>query len=486
MRLAEPAGVVALVMSLAMIAAACSSSDGAGGQAGASDAGDESSASTSDRPDAESTADASVGDSAVDEAGSADDGSPSEAAAGPGTLVDVSAEYGIDEALLGIRGHAVATADVNDDGWADLFVGTFADRPTETYQERGASGPAPDRLLLGGPDGFVVDESFEPPFGRAAGAHFADLDNDGDPDLIVSRNPREGERAAAPSEVYRNDGGVLSPATVLDEFLGGRAVDTLDYDGDGLLDIVLVEDRWSYASTQIFHNEGDLEFRGVGNEVGIPDGVFGLGLGIGDLNGDGALDLVVGGSNRIFLGDGAGFREAAASPLPWALKGDEDDPAHVALADVDGDGDVDILIGQHFNSTIDFGEPEPIRLFDNQGVGSDGEPSFLDVTDAAGLPWLDTKSPQILVVDLDGDGLDEIVTTATYEDVASGLRTPLVLSPSNDVPGTFDAPAVEVGPHYWIDAVTLDANQDGRLDLFFVEWEPSLGSRLFLNLPGGN
>ncbi len=482
---------VAFFVAAAMIAGACSSSEGASGQAEAVESSDDGTVSTGEAIGQDSAGDSTAEDEAREESaggakGSGDDGLPSAAAAGRGTLVDVSTEYGIDEALLGIRGHAVATADVNDDGWADLFVGTFADRPPETYQERGASGPAPDRLLLGGPDGFLVDESFDPPFGRAAGARFADLDNDGDPDLIVSRNPRESERAAAPSEVYRNDDGVLSPVTVLDEFLGGRAVDTLDYDGDGLLDIVLVEDRWSSASTQVFHNEGDFEFRAVGNDVGIPDGVFGLGLGIGDLDGDGALDLVIGGSNRIFLGDGAGFREAAASPLPWELKGDEDDPAHVALADVDGDGDLDILIGQHFNSTIDFGEPEPIRLFANQGVGADGEPRFEDVTDAAGLPLLDTKSPQILVVDLDGDGMDEIVTTATYEDAATGIRTPLVLSPSSSGTATFDAPAVKVGPHYWIDAVTLDANQDGRPDLFFVEWEPSLGSRLFLNLPVDN
>lgn len=47
------------------------------------------------------------------------------------------------------------------------------------------------------------------------------------------------------------------------------------------------------------------------------------------------------------------------------------------------------------------------------------------------------------------------------------------------------APDVTTGPHYWIDAVTLDANGDGRRDVFFVEWEPALGSRLYLNLPAG-
>ncbi|MEL7207413.1 MAG: hypothetical protein AAGK32_04135, partial [Actinomycetota bacterium] len=198
--------------------------------------------------------------------------------AGPGVLVDATAALGIDEALVGVRGHAVAAADVNGDGWVDLFVGTFADRPPESYRVRGADGPAPDRLLLGSPDGFAVDERFQPPQGRTAGATFADLDGDGDPDLVVSRNVRNGDRQDAPSEVYRNDGGALVPATVLDADRGGRAVGAVDFDADGRTDLVLVEDRWSGGSTALFRNEGDLRFRDVTAEVGFPPDVWGLGL----------------------------------------------------------------------------------------------------------------------------------------------------------------------------------------------------------------
>ena len=76
------------------------------------------------------------------------------------SFADVTEANGLVQPLLGMFGHAAAWGDVNGDGWLDLFVGSFADRPIEEYQVRGATGPSPDRLLLGGPDGFRVDSSF--------------------------------------------------------------------------------------------------------------------------------------------------------------------------------------------------------------------------------------------------------------------------------------------------------------------------------------
>ncbi len=475
---ARLARAVALGAALIVVIAGCST-----GETGADDGSGPASEEAAPADDA--TTDDPAASTTDDEVGA----SPAALVTGepgpPGALVDATAEAGLDEALLGVRGHAVAVADIDGDGWDDLFVGTFADRPEESYRERGADGPAPDRLLRGSPTGFVLDADFEGRFGRTAGAAFADLDNDGDPDLIVSRNVRQVERGDAPSEIYRNDDGVLVPATVLDDTRGGRAIGVVDYDGDGLRDIVLVEDRWSGGRTAIFRNDGALAFTDVTVSIGFPADVSGLGIGVGDLDGDGIDDLVIGGSNRWFLGDGEGFVEGATSPLPWVLHGDEDDPAHVELVDVDGDGALDVLIGQHFNSTVDQGRTEPVRLFRNSGAATaDGaDPTFADVTEEVGLPWLATKSPQILLLDLDGDGRRDLVTTASHVD--GGERYPVVAVAADDGAGgtTFTTPPVEVDAHYWIDGVILDANGDGRLDVFLVEWEPALGSRLFLNLP---
>ncbi|MFV0526928.1 MAG: FG-GAP repeat domain-containing protein [Acidimicrobiales bacterium] len=406
---------------------------------------------------------------------------------GPGRLVDATAGSGLDDALLGIRGHAAAVADINGDGWDDLFVGTFADRDREDYRARGADGPAPDRLLLGSADGFVVDPDFPGRLGRTAGAAFADLDGDGDPDLVVSRNVRDGDRQDAPSEVYRNDGGHLVPATVLDTVRGGRDVAILDVDRDGRPDLVVVEDRWSGGETAVLRNLGGLRFAGPGDGFGWPGEVTGLGVAVTDLDLDGRPDLVVGGDNRWFLGTGDGFVEGAPA-LAWPRRGDEDDPALVTPADLDGDPATPdaVIVGQHFNSVVDTGVGEPFRIYQPMVTGADGDVTMVEVTAAAGIPALTTKSPRVVALDLTGDGRPELVTTASVGGVDD--RRPIVLTAGDPTDGPGGVPHYSPadgigGDHYWVEAVVLDANGDHRPDVFFVEWEPSEPSRLFLNLP---
>ena len=60
---------------------------------------------------------------------------------------DVTQASALIEPLTGMYGHAAAWGDPSGDDVPDLAFGTFGDRPIENYQERGASGPSPDRLL---------------------------------------------------------------------------------------------------------------------------------------------------------------------------------------------------------------------------------------------------------------------------------------------------------------------------------------------------
>jgi hypothetical protein len=157
--------------------------------------------------------------------------------------------------------------------------------------------------------------------------------------------------------------------------------------------------------------------------------------------------------------------------------GDEDDPAGVAAADVNRDGRIDLVVGEHYGSTIDFGERVPVRLYLNDGAGDDGLPTFRDVTEAAGLPGLPTKAPHVEIADLDADGWPDIVTSAAADDT-----TPVVFRNL----GTAGDPAFEVvgtpGPRqYWPSGVVFDADRDGRLDVVLVDFDAARPSLILRN-----
>jgi len=101
---------------------------------------------------------------------------------------------------------------------------------------------------------------------------------------------------------------------------------------------------------------------------------------------------------------------------------------------------------------------------------------------AAGLIGLPTKAPHVQIADLDNDGWPEIVTSAS----AAGGTQPAVFrhlgvgGSDGGVP-TFEAPSGLGSDQYWVSGAVSDFDRDGRQDVFLVEWEPSLPSRLWRN-----
>ena len=375
---------------------------------------------------------------------------------GTTTFDDVTDDMGL-ASLAGIYGHAAATADVDDDGWLDLFVGTFADRE---------DAPVPDRLFLGGPDGFTEDDSFPGELGRTSGATFADLDGDDDLDLVVTRNPRDGnDIKERPTTIYEYDDGFDVRTTLL-ERQPARAAAVLDFDEDGLLDLFVSVDE---GSSVLLHNDGDFEF----SEADFADDVAGFGVGAADLDLDGHTDLVIAGANRVFMGDGdGGFEDATPDGFDWETFGDEDLVTGIALGDLDRNGRLDIVVGHHFNSTVDDGERVPIRAFLNHEDGFE---------ELDGLPAFETKPSHVEVVDFDNDGWPDILTTASAGDGAY----PAVLR--NEQGDGFSEPDGLGDPRYWVTGATGDFDHDGRVDVFVLAIDPSEPSLLLRNTgPSGH
>ena len=404
----------------------------------------------------------------------------------PISFSDETEAMGLVSPLVGMYGHSAIWGDFNGDNRPDLYMGTFADRDAELYRYRGADGPSPDRLLMSGDGPFTLAEALPEMFTRTSGGAVGDLDVDGDLDLVVSRNFDDDTPEAPPTQVLRNDGGTMVPLDGggLPAQFGGRSVGVLDYNNDALPDLFIAEDRFVGGSSVLMKNVGGLGFEDATVAAGLPPDIYGLGVSVADLSGDGNQDLFVSGANRLFIAVGdATFREADSSVFVWQSFGEEDLVAGSSVADVNRDGLLDVVVGQHFNSTVDDGTQVPVRLYLNRGVDESGNPAFEDVTDAAGLIGLPTKAPHVELNDFDNDGWPDLYTTASAE---SGTRPAVFRHEGVDggIP-RFSAPEGLGHPQYWVAGPSSDIDRDGRLDLFLVEWEPSLPS-LFLHNESGS
>ena len=212
------------------------------------------------------------------------------------------------------------------------------------------------------------------------------------------------------------------------EIMGGGAA-LLDYDGDGWLDLYLVQGgdfgpgvdaAGRPQRDRLYRNvtgeRGALAFVDVTEAAGIEARGYGQGVAAGDYDGDGDADLYVlnFGPNQLWRNDGDGtftdVTEAAGVGDPaWSVSG--------TIADLDGDGDgelvsvnyVDYSFDAHRDcqaagsSRTDYCSPSAYAPVTDTLYRNDGNDRFSDVTSAAGM---DAPQPGLGVVaaDFDADG----------------------------------------------------------------------------------
>ena len=269
-------------------------------------------------------------------------------------------------------GPALAKADVDGDGSEDIFVG-------------GGKGEA-GQLLLGHSGSFSKksmatfekDKLFED-----IGATFFDVDNDGDQDLYVVSGSYEFYNDLKPLQdrLYLNDGkGNFTNSNSLPEMLSaGSIVIANDYDKDGDMDLFVggrvVPGRYPYPAVSylLINNNGNfsIETKELAPELEnigmVTDANW------ADIDGDGKTDLVVTGEwmgievflNRDNTLERSTEYETLASSKGWWNR--------LLVADVDGDGDQDIVAGNlGLNSKFHASPEEPFQIytsdFDFNGV----------------------------------------------------------------------------------------------------------------------
>jgi hypothetical protein len=425
---------------------------------------------------------------------------------------------GLSPKVDSVFGHGAGWGDVDGDGWADLYVGTF-----------NKNGDKPNMLFRNNKGKFILDQQSSLKISaRTTGVNFADFDNDGDLDLYIGSMPEKNGKATG-NTLFRNDGnGVFTDISknngACPLAFGGRSVTVIDYDGDGLLDILAGEDPMpnyngsKTKSSRLFHNKGNLQFEDVSAIVGLPLGIPGYGVATADVNNDGWPDFFLAandGGDVLFINDKNGkFHEAPGSRelFAWKDAGDANMVCGICFGDVNRDGLLDMVLGPHFKKPWLL--PQPVRLFLNRG-NKDGNPIFEEVTEAVGLMPLPMKAPHVEIQDFDNDGWPDIYTSIVkfkdgvpYPCIAKnlGIQNGILkfreeAMAVNDFPTPEDKNIASKGSTdnffkkvlkdkkiiYGAPGPTADYDNDGRLDMFIASWWPDAPSMLLHNeTPGGN
>jgi hypothetical protein len=341
-----------------------------------------------------------------------------------GTFADVTQSAGI-----GVSGYGMGacSADYDNDGWPDLYVTSVGSNKLYRNNGNGGNGAFTDVTAKAGTGSDLW----------SASCAFGDIDNDGDVDLYVTNyvdfsvtnnkfcvysgdtrvychpNVYNGQ----PDVLYRNNGDgtftdISKESGVFRADGKGLGVVFGDYDSDGWADIYVANDS---TPNFLFHNKGKGIFEEVALAAGVAVGndgqaLAGMGTDMGDVDGDGRLDIIVTNLDRQThsfyrnLGKGlfanvtfeSGVGEAT---LPFvgfgALFFDYDHDTDLDLAIVNGDVIDNVSL---FRDSTSYEQRN--LLLQNDGTGK-----FKDVGPVSG-PGFALKKPSrsLSAGDIDNDG----------------------------------------------------------------------------------
>jgi len=348
-------------------------------------------------------------------------------------FVDVTAEAGVGDTGFGM---GFCAGDYDSDGWLDFLLTNWG--PDRLFRNLG-DGRFEEVGALAG----VADERW------GTSCAFGDLDADGDLDLYVARyvnfsyennpicfDPHRSLRSYCRPDVFdglvdslfvnQGDGTFVEQGgsrgiaqEPLDE--KGLGVILSDVDVDGDLDVYVANDT---TANRLYINDGRGFFEDWSLLAGAAfsgEGVAesGMGLDIGDVDGDHLPDLLVTNyameSNTLYrnLGEllfedrtvAAGLASASHQPVGWGVR----------FFDYDNDGDLDLAVANgHVVDNIEQFEPGSSYPQRNQLFENDGNGAFSDVSASAGAAWgVPRVSRGLAVADWNDDGrLDLLVTNA--------------------------------------------------------------------------
>src|ERR1700722_7932922 len=353
--------------------------------------------------------------------------------------------YGLDDPNFVNSSNMLVTADLNGDGKPDLVLDNLSANHVTVLLGQGDGTFPTSKSYAAGPEPICVA--------------VADFNGDGHPDLVAADNALDGTVAV----LVGNGDGTLQAAPLSRSGYIPTSIAAGDLNGDGILDLVEAS-SFSPAPT------------GIGTGVamlGNGDGTFQApviwstsavsSVALGDFNSDGKLDLVetnptpCNGNHSVLLGKGDGTFEAPVSYSAGTT------PQTVVVADLNGDGKLDLVIGNHNSANVSV---------------------LLGVGDGTFQPAVDYNTPNtgtpdsIAVGDFDGDGNLDLAVAI------SGINASEVAILRGNGNGTFQSYfTIPIGFHSSgpLSIVAADFDGDGKPDLAITD-----GNSLSVLLGSGN
>ena len=305
---------------------------------------------------------------------------------------------------------------------------------------------------------------------------FGDWNNDGLMDVSIAVG--DGAFGQRRNKLYRNDNGVLvevSGAPVIEGFSftdTSRCAFLRDYDNDGWLDIIVVNDSNSGdaadnspGKTKFFRNIGGTSFVNESARLGNQTGAA-CGGSVADFDNNGYIDLLMcnyPGPSQESLGlnniNGAGPGQFTVVTETNAMQ-ESDYGVHSEAADMNGDGKLDLLIAN-------LGDPDFIYYNDNLGLG--GEAGNFNYAGSAQLISSASGSgyQSLVPADFNGDGMMDFY----YSNIASSSGDLLYINTGNgaDNKATFVTQAMPSSLNGATAKIsTPDLDGDGKLDLIVM------------------
>ena len=322
--------------------------------------------------------------------------------------------------------HSVYAADMDGDGDMDIVSASYLDNTIAWYENNGASDPS-----------FTAADIATDKDG-AMSVFAADLDGDGDMD-IVSASYNDDTIAW-----YENNGAAdpsFTAADIATSADGARSVFAADLDGDGDMDIVSASVNDDTIAW--YKNNGAADPSWTAADIATnADGAYSVFA--ADMDGDGDMDIVSASVNDDTI---AWYENNGASNPSWTkavIATSADGPWSVYAADMDGDGDMDIVSASSYDDTIAW--------YENNGAS---DPSWT----AADIATSADSATSVYVADIDGDGDMDIISSSQSDNTIAWYENNGAADPS------WTASDIATSAAGAISVFGADMDGDGDMDI---------------------